>query len=117
MITHQAVLGYVLEHHQRFACHLGVFTSRTSPDVYWIHAHFSMLVPADPRSWSIEQVVLALEDLGLGHIAPAFRTNAVTGADLVMLSQQELQDLLGLTPLQARKVHGRVGCAKRTNRL
>ena len=52
-----------------------------------------------------------LEELGLGHVAPAFRSNAVTGSDLVQLSQQELQDLLGLTVLQARKVQGRVGCA------
>ena len=76
-----------------------------------------MSIPADPQSWSIEQVVLALEDLGLGHVAPAFRTNAVTGADLVTLSQQELQDLLGLTPLQARKVRGRVGCAPRIRKF
>ena len=68
-------------------------------------------LPGDPRSWSIEQVVLMLEEIGLPQLAPAFRSNAVTGADLLRLSQQELQDLLGLTVLQARKVQGRVGYA------
>ena len=71
----------------------------------------SMALPSDPHSWTVEQVALMLEEVGLGHVAPAFRANAVTGADLVSLSQQELQDFLELTPLQARKVRSRVGCA------
>ena len=59
-------------------------------------------------AWSVSDVVAFLEDLGLGHVAAAFRDNGVDGAFLEKLSARDLEDELGLTRLQARKVLDRL---------
>ncbi len=48
---------------------------------------------------------------GLGHVASAFHTNAVDGAFLSDLSEEDLVSELGLTRLQARKAKARLPVA------
>ena len=45
-----------------------------------------------------------IADLELGHVAAAFRDNAVDGRMLASLSETDLVSELGLKPLQACKV-------------
>jgi hypothetical protein len=56
------------------------------------------------KDWSIEDVCSWISGLGLEAVAPEFKKNAVNGADLACLSEQELQGDLGLTRLQAKKI-------------
>ena len=59
-------------------------------------------------AWSVSDVVVFLEDMGLGHKADAFRENGLDGAFLLKLSARDLEDELGLTRLQARKIMDRL---------
>jgi hypothetical protein len=60
-------------------------------------------------SWSVDDVVTFLDSLSLGHVAPAFTDNAVDGAMLQCLSEEDMVKDLGLKPLQARKICQRLG--------
>lgn len=60
----------------------------------------------DVGAWSVDQVAGWLEGLQLGAVAPAFKTNAVDGGDLLALSDSDLREELGCTALQARKIRG-----------
>ena len=64
--------------------------------------------PKRSAGWSVEDVVGFLGGLDLGHVAPAFRMNAIDGLMLADLSEKDMVEELGLTPLQARKVRARV---------
>merc|ERR1712137_493043 len=64
--------------------------------------------PGMARGWSVDQVVLFVEGLGLGHIVEPFRENAIDGQMLVELSASDLCGELGLTKLQAKKVLARL---------
>lgn len=59
---------------------------------------------ATVTSWGVEDVLGWLDGLGLGHLREAFRLNAVSGSDLVALSESDLIDHLLCTKLQARKI-------------
>ena len=63
----------------------------------------------DPSSWSVQDVVQYLGTLELEHVAEQFVSNGVEGQMLLDLSQDDLQQELGLTKLQARKVKRRLG--------
>ncbi|CAE7401998.1 rnf217 [Symbiodinium pilosum] len=61
--------------------------------------------PSGPSSkWSMEQVLQFLDFLGLGHTGDKFKENAIDGAMLVELSEEELVSELGLMKLQERDV-------------
>lgn len=59
---------------------------------------------ASYSNWSVNDVVQYLRSLELGHLEPAFRHNAVDGAFLVALSEEELVAELGLTRMQSKKI-------------
>eukprot|EP00747_Dinoflagellata_sp_TGD_P062187 gnl/TRDRNA2_/TRDRNA2_152883_c0_seq1.p1 gnl/TRDRNA2_/TRDRNA2_152883_c0~~gnl/TRDRNA2_/TRDRNA2_152883_c0_seq1.p1 ORF type:complete len:161 (-),score=22.89 gnl/TRDRNA2_/TRDRNA2_152883_c0_seq1:55-477(-) len=62
-------------------------------------------IPAGPaESWSIEQVVQYIDALGLSHFSGGFMGNAIDGAMLCELSEEDLISELGLDKLQAQKV-------------
>ena len=50
--------------------------------------------------WGVDDVVAYLDGLQLGHLAGAAKDNALSGAGMLALSQEELQERLGLTKLQ-----------------
>lgn len=52
--------------------------------------------------WGVDDVGAWLEGLGLGQLAPAFKFNAVGGADLAELTEADLAGTLGCTHLQVR---------------
>ncbi|PRW45215.1 WD SAM and U-box domain-containing 1-like isoform X2 [Chlorella sorokiniana] len=51
-------------------------------------------------TWRVEDVCSWLEGAGLGHLAPAFRRHAVTGADLPLLTAKDLTESFECTPFQ-----------------
>lgn len=59
-------------------------------------------------SWSVDEVVMYLDNLGLGHAAAAFRRDAIDGRMLAELCEEDFVGELGLTRLQARKVMDRL---------
>ena len=59
-------------------------------------------------AWNVDDVCKCIADLELGHVAAAFRDNAVDGRMLASLSETDLVSELGLKPLQARKVKSRL---------
>lgn len=61
-------------------------------------------------TWDVDAVTSWLAELKLDAVLPAFKANAVDGADLLNLSEQELKEELGCTTLQVRKIKG--GLAK-----
>lgn len=65
--------------------------------------------PQGPAAdWSLEEVSRYLNFLGLGHIEEKFKENAVDGAMLVELSEEDLCKELGLLKLQAKKLLSRL---------
>ena len=67
--------------------------------------------PAPKRrcvAWGIAEVVDYVTSLGFAHAAPAFRENGVDGEFLAGLTVSDLQEELGLTRLQAKKVLDRL---------
>lgn len=50
------------------------------------------------------QVEDFLEQIGLGHLAPAFKENAVTGDDLATLTDEDFSESLHCTNLQIKKI-------------
>jgi len=68
--------------------------------------------PGGPVSaWKVDDVVRFLEDLQLGHVAKKFVEDAVDGAMLLNLSDEDLVSELGLSKLQAKKVKQRLPAA------
>jgi hypothetical protein len=65
-------------------------------------------IDEDPRTWDVGRVIEYLEDLGFTDEKGKFRANAVDGAMLVGLSEDDLMTELSLTKLQARKVLDRL---------
>ena len=59
-------------------------------------------------SWSVDDVCTFLGSLSLGHVELAFRNNGVDGMMLSTLSLEDLENELGLTKLQARKILARL---------
>jgi SAM domain (Sterile alpha motif) len=55
-------------------------------------------------SWSIEQVGIWLSALELSNLVPAFKANAVDGRDLLQITDEEMSEQLGMTPIQISKV-------------
>jgi hypothetical protein len=53
-----------------------------------------------PKDWSVDDVSSWLADLNLEALQPEFRKNAVSGADLLELSDEDLSSFLKATPLQ-----------------
>lgn len=51
-------------------------------------------------TWSIDDVSKFLGTIGLVSLQDAFMTNAVNGADLLVLSDEDFKESLGATPLQ-----------------
>jgi hypothetical protein len=62
----------------------------------------TMSAPVPVPKWTIEAVGGWLEALGLGALDPAFKANAVDGAMLVDLTDEEYTSSLGCTGLQVR---------------
>ena len=58
--------------------------------------------------WTVDDVCKYVSDLELGHVAPAFKENAIDGRMLASLSEADMVAELGLKPLQARKVKDRL---------
>jgi len=77
-----------------------------------LRSDFSPRTPRSPEAvphgcahdWTVEQVALFISSLGLDHCLHLFKDNAVDGKMLVELDKKDLQEDLGLRPLQARKV-------------
>ena len=59
-------------------------------------------------AWGIAEVVEYVTSLGFAHAASAFRENGVDGEFLAGLTVSDLQEELGLTRLQAKKVLDRL---------
>ena len=55
-------------------------------------------------TWTPDQVLAMLDQLGLSHVKQPFRDNGVSGSLLVALDETELTGDLGLTHLQAKNV-------------
>jgi len=60
--------------------------------------------PGPAACWSLDEVSQYLDFLGLRHIEEKFKENAVDGAMLVDLSEEDLCKELGLLKLQAKKL-------------
>jgi hypothetical protein len=58
--------------------------------------------------WTVEQVAMFISSLGLDHCLHLFKENAVDGRMLVELNKKDLEEDLGLRPLQAKKVISRL---------
>jgi hypothetical protein len=58
----------------------------------------------DPEEYTIDEVAIWLNCIGLGEKVDPFRENAVDGAMLVTLNKEDLTGDLGLSSLQAKKV-------------
>ena len=52
------------------------------------------------EEWNVQDVVVFLEEVELNSITQLARDNALTGKDLIDLTQDELQHDLGITRLQ-----------------
>ena len=61
-----------------------------------------MSVPQPVPKWDVETVCNFIGGIGLESLAPAFKENAVNGADLIALSDEEYVESLGCTKLQVR---------------
>ncbi|KAK9803948.1 hypothetical protein WJX72_007486 [[Myrmecia] bisecta] len=59
---------------------------------------------SEVASWTAAEVEVWLQGLELHAVAQAFRDSAVTGADLLQLSDTDLTEHLGLNKLQIRKI-------------
>eukprot|EP00435_Cladocopium_sp_Y103_P040787 s1432_g11.t1 len=70
--------------------------------------HKAECPPGPAADWSMEEVSQYLQFLGLGHIEEKFKENAVDGAMLVELSEEDLCKELGLLKLQAKKLVSRL---------
>jgi len=62
----------------------------------------------NPYEWSVQEVVQYVEQLELGHVKDKFTENAVDGAMLLQLSEDDLQHELGLTKIQSHKIKTRL---------
>lgn len=61
--------------------------------------------PSKPvDQWNVDDVVAFLHSIDLGHLADAFRNNAVNGKDLLNLSEADFIRDLGCTQIQTRKI-------------
>ncbi len=58
----------------------------------------------DKSSWDVKTVAWWLEDNHLGALVKPFRTNAIDGKDLQHLTEDDLVEHTGCTPLQAKKI-------------
>lgn len=58
------------------------------------------------QEWGVEDVCKWLGGLNLETLEPAFKSNAVDGKDLLELSEGDMKDYLGCTPLQVRGMRG-----------
>lgn len=56
------------------------------------------------QEWNVEDVGLFLHSIDLGHLAEAFRNNAVNGRDLLRLGNDDFIRDLGCTAIQYRKI-------------
>lgn len=56
------------------------------------------------EKWTTQEVVSFLTASGLGAISDRFSENEVTGLDLLLLTEDELKKMLGISKLQAAKV-------------
>ena len=63
---------------------------------------------SESRSWTIDEAITFVRDLGLGQLEISFRSNAVDGRLLAELSEAELVSELGMTKLQAKKLASRL---------
>ena len=54
--------------------------------------------------WTVDDVAVYIEGLGLGHIKDKLVENAIDGSFLLELSEADLISELGLTKLQTKKV-------------
>mmetsp|Transcript_32 Transcript_32/g.47 ORF Transcript_32/g.47 Transcript_32/m.47 type:complete len:207 (+) Transcript_32:75-695(+) len=71
------------------------------------------------ESWTVDQVIAAfVEEIGLPEDSPvirACRENAVDGAFLIQLTDEELKEELGMTGLQVKKVKRMIEEKRRMN--
>ena len=65
-----------------------------------------MSVPQPVPKWDSDTVCNFVSGIGLPQLVDKFRENAVTGADLISLSDDDYKDSLGCTGLQVR-IHTR----------
>jgi hypothetical protein len=56
------------------------------------------------RNWSADDVQLWLEGQGLEAVGQVFRDSGINGVDLLNLSDEDMQQILCLNPLQIRKI-------------
>lgn len=62
------------------------------------------MAPEPVNQWSVDDVATWLCAIGLGSKVDPFKENAVDGALLETLSQEDLQNDLGLSGIQTKKV-------------
>jgi uncharacterized sporulation protein YeaH/YhbH (DUF444 family) len=62
------------------------------------------MVEKNIKEWSVDEVCIWLNCIGLGEKVDAFRDNTVDGETLLSLSIEDMTGELGLSNLQAKKV-------------
>lgn len=62
------------------------------------------MVEKSIKEWSVDEVCIWLNCIGLGEKVDSFRGNTVDGETLLSLSVEDMTGELGLTNLQAKKV-------------
>jgi hypothetical protein len=65
-----------------------------------------------PKDYTIDEVCIWLNAIGLGSKAASFEENSVDGTMLVSLTSEDLQGDLGLSSLQARKFQQKLDFSK-----
>lgn len=63
----------------------------------------TMSVPQPVPKWDVDTVASFIGGIGLPQLVDAFKSNAVNGADLIALSDDDFTSSLGCTPLQVRR--------------
>jgi hypothetical protein len=64
-----------------------------------------MSVPQPVPKWDVDTVANFISGIGLAQLVDAFKSNAVNGADLIALSDDDFTSSLGCTPLQVRRAY------------
>ncbi|KAL4493143.1 hypothetical protein ABPG72_003228 [Tetrahymena utriculariae] len=60
--------------------------------------------PQDLREWNTGHICKWLDSIGLGEFSPSFESNQICGQSICMLTEQELEQSIGMKALGKRKI-------------
>ncbi|KAL4441650.1 hypothetical protein ABPG74_021582 [Tetrahymena malaccensis] len=60
--------------------------------------------PQDLREWNTGHICKWLDSIGLGEYSPSFESNQICGQSICMLTEQELEQSIGMKALGKRKI-------------